>query len=565
MFEVKHRPGLSHGNADAVSRRPCPKRAACTACRPEGNSCAAVGRVGPPLTGEPAGQPRVFDWSASALAQAQKDDPDVGPIYKFFEVAAPKPTFAEMALHSAHTKALWHQWPRLTLREGVLHRVWCSADRKETTYQLIVPALYRAEFLRIAHTGITGGHLGRTRTEDQVRRRAYWPELSRDVAFYLKQCNECSRYHRGGVPRQAGLNPFPAGEPFELVSIDVTGPHPTSARGHQYMITCVDSFTKWAEAYPVRNHTAPVVARVLYDGLISRFGCPLRILSDQGPEFESQLFAELCRLLDIRKVRTSGYKASTNGGVERFHRTLNSMLAKVISESQRDWDLHVPAVLAAYRASRHESTGFSPNFLLFGRENRAPIDLLLSGLTPDSPEPAVDVADQYVCQMRDRLTTSYRVARESLGYAAERRKRLYDADVRPACFSVGDWVWKFYPRRKKGRSPKWDRYFVGPYQVTGEIPPCNFVVQRTPRTRPEVVHVDKLKKFWGQPPVSCLAEPGQQEAEPAVSPLVRPRPGSPPMASTDLLPYQFSEAASPAPMPRRQPLRSHRLPRRYQD
>ena len=78
-------------------------------------------------------------------------------------------------------------------------------------------------------------------------------------------------------------------------------------------------------------------------------------------------------------MRTSPYKASTNGAVERFHRTLNAMLGRVVCESQRDWDKRVSMVMAAYRVSRHEATGYSPDFLMFGREVRAPIDLVLGG------------------------------------------------------------------------------------------------------------------------------------------------------------------------------------------
>ena len=84
-------------------------------------------------------------------------------------------------------------------------------------------------------------------------------------------------------------------------------------------------------------------------------------------------------VLGIDKIRTTPYKASTNGAVERFHRTLNAMMGRVVSESQRDWDEKLIRVMAAYRANRHDDTGFSPNYLMFGRELRAPIDVVLGG------------------------------------------------------------------------------------------------------------------------------------------------------------------------------------------
>jgi len=114
----------------------------------------------------------------------------------------------------------------------------------------------------------------------------------------------------------------------------------------------VDHFSKWAEAIPLRNHTASTVARALVMQVLSKFGSPLELLSDRGPKFESELFKELLKWMEIDKLRTTVFHPSCNGVVERFHRTLNYMLRKAASESQRDWDEKLPLVLAAYRATR---------------------------------------------------------------------------------------------------------------------------------------------------------------------------------------------------------------------
>ena len=126
------------------------------------------------------------------------------------------------------------------------------------------------------------------------------------------------------------------GEPWERLGIDITGPHPKSSRGHIYILTVIDHFTKWVELFPIRNQEAATVAKILVDRVICVHGCPLQILTDQGPNFESTLFQELCRLLAVDKIRTTPYKPSTNGNIERFHGTMHSMLAKLVSEQQ--WD-----------------------------------------------------------------------------------------------------------------------------------------------------------------------------------------------------------------------------------
>ena len=127
----------------------------------------------------------------------------------------------------------------------------------------------------------------------------------------------------------------------------------------------------------MRNQEASTVAKILVEKVICLMGTPARILTDQGPNFESNLFKELCAALGVAKVRTSPYEASTNGLIERFHLTLNAMLAKTVKENQRNWDDRLQFVMAAYRSTQHASTSLTPNFVIFGRENVMPSDLVL--------------------------------------------------------------------------------------------------------------------------------------------------------------------------------------------
>jgi len=107
----------------------------------------------------------------------------------------------------------------------------------------------------------------------------------------------------------------------------------------------VDHFSKWAEAWAIPNHEAPTIAKVLVEQLFARFGTPSQILSNMGGEYEGKLMKELCRCLNVDKLRMSSYKPSTNGAVERLHRTLNSLLGKVVSTNQRNYEKHLPTVI----------------------------------------------------------------------------------------------------------------------------------------------------------------------------------------------------------------------------
>ena len=538
-FEVQHRPGARHGNADAMSRRPCLNKPSCTAChdvvarattadpvdstgaRPDpGSERKETGEMllGPHvrtsvLRDGPADQP--IGWTKEEIAAAQRDDPEIQFIIGLKEKYTEKPAWKVVEGQSAAVKTLWHEFCRLEFHGEVLCRRWTPVYGPNVTLQVIIPRKLRDDFIRLVHSGLTGGHLGRSKTEHQLQRRAYWPGWRDDVMSAVKRCKDCASYHRGSAPKQTPLQPFVAGEPFEIISIDVTGKHPKSYQGNEYIVTIVDLFSKWSEAVPVKNHTAPVVAKVLMDHVVYRMGTPLRILSDQGREFQSLLFQELCERLDIDKIRTSPYQPSTNGVCERFHKTLNSMLAKVIAENQRDWDTKLPAVMAAYRAARHSSTGFSPNLLVLGRENRAPVDLVLGPIFEDTEGSNNRTYDEYVDDQLCVYQEAHRLAREHLGTAAERRKVGYDLRVKSKSFQKGDWVWYLYPRRYQQRSPKWSKQYTGPYHVVKVIPPCDYVLQKSKRSQPFVVHGNKLKLCRGLTSTSLLEsscnEPGDLE------------------------------------------------------
>ena len=185
--------------------------------------------------------------------------------------------------------------------------------------QVVVPRSLCEKYVVAAHTGLGGAHLRRNRIENAIRQRAYWVGWTADVRRILNECNECARYKRGKVVHRKPLHPIACGEPWELISIDITGPHPVSTEGHCWILTLQDQFSKWVEAFPLRRHTAPAVAQVLYENVLTRYGCPVFLLSDRGPEFEGKLITELCHLLRITKLRTSPYSPTTNGMLERFH------------------------------------------------------------------------------------------------------------------------------------------------------------------------------------------------------------------------------------------------------
>ena len=173
--------------------------------------------------------------------------------------------------------------------------------------------------------------MGRDKTARRIQQRFYWPTLYKDVADYCQKCPECQKTDARGR-RRVPLVPLPIiQEPFERIAMDIVGPLPRSRKGNRFILVICDYATRFPEAIPLRTIEAEKIAEELIM-VFSRFGIPKEILSDQGTNFMSQLLKELYRLMKIHPIRTSPYHPQTDGLVERFNKTLKSLLRKFIKE-----------------------------------------------------------------------------------------------------------------------------------------------------------------------------------------------------------------------------------------
>jgi len=174
------------------------------------------------------------------------------------------------------------------------------------------------------------------------------------------------------------------------------------------------------------------------------------------------------------------------------------LMGRNIDAQHTNWDDNLSFVVAAYNATTHESTGFSPNFLMFARNFRSPIDLCLG-------RPPAENRLSYVDFVESRLSVmerAYSLTREHLGIAATRAKKYYDMKVKPLSFHVGQFVYYYCPRRFSGKSFKWSKCYSGPFCVVQILGRCNVRLQKTPRSQTFITHIDKIKEYIGpRPPV----------------------------------------------------------------
>ena len=182
------------------------------------------------------------------------------------------------------------------------------------------------------------------------------------------------------------------------------------------------------------NMEAATVARIIVEQVIARFGVPYTIHSDQGAQYESQLFSQMCQLLGIKKTRTTPYHPKSDGMVERFNKTLASMLRAYVGDHQRDWDTHLPYLMMAYRSAEHETTGCTPNVLMLGREVATPIDIMYQMPSGLGHVPQ----NRWASELKEKLQEAHSAVREHVHGEMQRQKRYHDAKLNWEKFIKGD-------------------------------------------------------------------------------------------------------------------------------
>ena len=265
-------------------------------------------------------------------------------------------------------------------------------------------------------------------------------------------------------------------------------------RGFRYVLSVVDSATRYMWLIPLRNKTADAVAVALYDQIVTKVSVPSAILTDQGGEFTSDVIKQLCTRLGIARLRTSAYHPQTDAKCERAHFSIHNMIVKLAGSRREAWPELISAVALAYNCTVHLSTGYSPHELFYSFRPSYPLDVLV-----DSPseEPASS-ADEFAYRSAERLREAFAYMRRHSGRQMERMKSYYDASIKPRTFQVNQFVLLYSPKRKRGVYARWHISWAGPFRVVKRLNATNYVVQRSPRSRAFVVHADRLKPYFGE-------------------------------------------------------------------
>ena len=433
-FTIKYLPGKSNKAADSLSR--LPQDAHCSTITPEmikaikQNNQEDIHLVEATAMNisitdhVPEETESIDSLSYQRWRKAQREDPTIQSVIQGMSQG-----FKASSNLKEARNLLLKERKRLFLKRGVLYRKRIENDSE--IHQLVLPNKFCCQVLSGLHDDV--GHPGIERTLSLVQQRFYWPSMTKDVTTHVTNCSRCIL--RKAVGDRAPLVNITTSQPLELVCIDYLTIEPSKG-GVENVLVLTDHFTKYAQAYPTTNQTAKTTAKILFENFILHYGFPLRLHSDQGRNFESHVIRELCKFAGISKSHTTPYHAMGNGICERFNRSLLQMLGTLSGEQKEDWKSSIGPLVHAYNCIKHANTGYSPFFLMFGRQPRLPVDVIM-GLPEDKND--IPYSD-FIASLRDKLDYAYKLATKTSETSRIKQKTQYDKHVKHTKLNPGDRV-----------------------------------------------------------------------------------------------------------------------------
>ena len=215
-------------------------------------------------------------------------------------------------------------------------------------------------------------HRGRDTTYQKVSERFFWYSIFADVSEYVRKCEECQRHGKlqNTISPEMQSIPVP-NQVMAQIGVDIC--NLPDVDGFKHLVVCIDYFSRWSEAKPLKDKSATSVACFLYE-IICRHGCIKNQINDQGREFVNEVNAKLHEMTGVEQKVTSAYHPQANGLCERQNRTIKDALVKILDGQSAEWPV-IDGVLFAHRVSKHYPTKFSPFYLMYNREPSLPIDV----------------------------------------------------------------------------------------------------------------------------------------------------------------------------------------------
>ncbi|GFY11595.1 retrovirus-related Pol polyprotein from transposon 297 [Trichonephila clavipes] len=343
----EHRPGVQNAVADLLSRNPVDSV--------EGSqiSCAALRALA--------------INSREQFIKEQREDPELGHIYRYLE----NPDDGSV---NATVCESWSQ--DFKLINGLLFYAKYFSNLGEL--RVYIPGSLRKDIMKEFHDLPLAGHLGKRKTYLKLRDTCYFPFMRKYIFEYVSTCDRCQKFNYKNALPAGRLMPIVSKYPNEIVTLDLLGPYPASRpERYKFILVITDHFTKWCELIPLRKASAQTIANAFFNNYIARYGAPISLISDNGPQFISDVFEHLSHRLDIKHMKTVTYRPQSNL-TERVNRNLVQMIASFVEENHENWDQFLHEFAFALRTAVNETTNKTPAELFLGRKIITPFSKLIN-------------------------------------------------------------------------------------------------------------------------------------------------------------------------------------------
>ena len=401
------------------------------------------------------------------IARMQKDCKIIGHLYHFIKSGTPSSKLKHSEIMNHHKYSVDDNGIlRFHYQIRKKHRLHKTEDNPKFLYLIVAPQNMRHLIIKESHEQT--GHGTTERTFERTLLRFYWLFMWRDIHEYTKSCDVCQRSSRllDKPPPLKNMDPFdglsqndnPLGACW---SIDLVGPFISDSKQYKYMLTCVESLTKYPWAIPLRRITAEEICKHLHE-LYCIMGSPRRLRSDLGKQLIAGLIDCLNEMWSTKRYKTTSYKPSSNGIVEKFHKVLNNTMTKLVMKDHKNWSKHVPYALYGLRSSINKDTGVSPCLALFGKSAESPLEKLID---PDLKLEVSTVDRETIQTLQDSFRITREILLERIRDGQQKSKEYFDRKTKFQEFEIGQKVLLHTPVLEQDEVKKWTQYLRGPFII----------------------------------------------------------------------------------------------------
>lgn len=303
-------------------------------------------------------------------------------------------------------------------------------------WKLVVPSSLTQCLIERSHNPPSSAHRGILKTIEILKRHYFWKTLIPDVKEFKNQCIVCKRTKAPNFQMKPPMGSHhEVFRPWQKIYVDFLGPYPRSKGGNTCILIIVDAYSRYVMLEPIRQATASILVKFLERRVFSIFGVPQYIVSDNGRQFESNILAQLLAKYGVTHIFTAKYSPQSNAS-ERVNRSVLAAIRAYVSGCHQNWDEHLSEISLALCDVVHDSTQFSPHFLVFGQH------VLKHGSNYEVLKSLYEIGGSYVnyCEKGDHLSLIQKIVINNFKAAYVKNAQRYNLRSKVRDFTVGQMV-----------------------------------------------------------------------------------------------------------------------------